>query len=78
MHSGLVTSMRIRNVLTEERSPLAVTGAFIFIGFRPNTGVLVDHVEHDAGGCIITDTNMETRFRDSSWRATCAHSSRVR
>jgi thioredoxin reductase (NADPH) len=61
--SGLVTSVRIRNVLTEERSPLPVTGAFIFIGFRPNTGVLVDHVDHDAGGYIITDANMETRIQ---------------
>ena len=58
--NGLVTSVRLRNVLTEERSPLAVTGAFIFIGFRPNTGVLVDHVEHDPGGYIITDANMES------------------
>jgi thioredoxin reductase (NADPH) len=58
--TGLVTSVRLRNVLTEERSPLAVSGAFIFIGFRPNTGVLVDHVEHDSGGYIITDANMES------------------
>jgi thioredoxin reductase (NADPH) len=58
--SGLVTSIRLRNVLTEGRAPLQVTGAFIFIGFRPNTGVLVDHVDHDAGGYIITDANMES------------------
>lgn len=61
--SGLVTSLRIRNVLTEERTLPAVTGVFIFIGFRPNTGVLVDHVEHDAGGYLITDANMETRIQ---------------
>jgi len=58
--TGLVTHVRTRNVLTEERAPLDVTGAFIFIGFRPNTGVLVDHVDHDAGGYIITDANMES------------------
>ena len=45
------------------RSPLAVTGTFIFIGFRPNTGVLVDHVEHDSGGYIITDANMESTMQ---------------
>lgn len=61
--TGLVTNVRLRNVLTEERSPLGVTGAFIFIGFRPNTGVLVDHVEHDAGGYIITDANMESSIQ---------------
>jgi thioredoxin reductase (NADPH) len=58
--TGLVTSVRLRNVLTEVRFPLAVSGAFIFIGFRPNTGVLVDHVQHDAGGYIISDSNMES------------------
>ncbi|MGH7623336.1 MAG: NAD(P)/FAD-dependent oxidoreductase, partial [Gemmatimonadaceae bacterium] len=58
--TGLVTHVRMRNVLTEERASLDVTGTFIFIGFRPNTGVLVDHVEHDAGGYIITDANMES------------------
>jgi thioredoxin reductase (NADPH) len=62
-HSGLVTSVHLRNVLTEERSPVAVTGAFIFIGFRPNTGVLVDHVDHDSGGYIITDANMESTIQ---------------
>ena len=40
-----------------------MTGAFIFIGFRPNTGVLVDHVEHDSSGYIITDANMETKVQ---------------
>ena len=58
--TGLMTSVRLRNVITEARSPLAVSGAFIFIGFRPNTGVLVDHVQHDPGGYIITDANMES------------------
>jgi thioredoxin reductase (NADPH) len=61
--SGLVTSIRLRNVLTEGRAPLQVTGAFIFIGFRPNTGVLVDHVDHDPGGYIITDANMESSIQ---------------
>ena len=61
--TGLVTHVRTRNVLTEERARLEVTGAFIFIGFRPNTGVLVDHVEHDAGGYIVTDANMESSIQ---------------
>jgi thioredoxin reductase (NADPH) len=61
--SGLQTHLRMRNVLTEERTPLNVSGTFIFIGFRPNTGVLVDHVHHDAGGYIITDANMESSLQ---------------
>jgi thioredoxin reductase (NADPH) len=61
--NGLVSSAQLRNVLTEERTELPVTGAFIFIGFRPNTGVLAQHVEHDAGGYIITDGNMESSIK---------------
>ncbi|MDE3151875.1 MAG: FAD-dependent oxidoreductase, partial [Gemmatimonadota bacterium] len=30
------------------------------IGFKPNTGVLADHVEHDALGYLITDWSMQT------------------
>ncbi len=57
---GLVTQLHLRNVLTGERTTLPATGIFIFIGFRPNTGVIDGHVEHDAAGYITTDVNMET------------------
>ncbi len=45
---------------TVERLPLK--GVFVFIGFRPNTGLFADadHLEHDGQGFLITDTNMET------------------
>src|SRR5690606_16727108 len=43
-----------------EVSELAATGSFIFIGFRPNTGVIADHVDHDDMGYVITDENMQT------------------
>ncbi|MBI4544874.1 MAG: FAD-dependent oxidoreductase [Gemmatimonadetes bacterium] len=39
---------------------LAVTGIFVFIGFAPNTHLLGEHAEHDAGGYFITDWRMET------------------
>jgi thioredoxin reductase (NADPH) len=39
---------------------LPVTGIFVFIGFKPNTGILADHAEHDASGYLITDWNMAT------------------
>src|SRR5690348_9346599 len=35
---GLVSNLRLREVTTEETRDLAVTGMFVFIGFRPNTG----------------------------------------
>lgn len=60
---GLMTHAKIRNVHTGERRDLDATGIFIFVGFRPNTGIIEGHVEHDAGGYLITDANMETSLR---------------
>lgn len=57
---GLMTHARIRNVRTGEARDLTATGIFIFVGFKPNTGIIRDHVEHDASGYLITDANMQT------------------
>ena len=57
---GLVHNLRLRNLKTCEERDLAATGVFIFIGFRPNTGILVDHVAHDDMGYLLTDPNMQT------------------
>jgi len=43
---------------TGERSNLLVGGVFIFIGFKPNTGLVEAHFKHDAGGYFITDDRM--------------------
>ena len=39
---------------------LKVGGVFIFIGFVPNSSLLKVHVDHDSGGYINTDRNMQT------------------
>jgi thioredoxin reductase (NADPH) len=57
---GLMTHARIRNTRTGATSDLVATGIFIFVGFKPNTGIIKDHIEHDASGYIITDANMMT------------------
>jgi thioredoxin reductase (NADPH) len=57
---GLVDRLSLHNVVTGQRSELPVTGIFVFIGFRPNTGVIEGHVDHDAMGYLLTDTKMET------------------
>ena len=57
---GLVESLSLRNVISGETSSLAATGIFVFVGFKPNTGIIADHVEHDATGYLITDWNMQT------------------
>ncbi len=57
---GLVSNLKLSNSRTGAASDLAVTGVFIFVGFKPNTGVIGEHVEHDAMGYVITDTSMQT------------------
>jgi thioredoxin reductase (NADPH) len=57
---GLVDHLAIRNVVTGSASKLPATGIFVFIGFKPNTGIIADHVQHDASGYVITDWNMMT------------------
>lgn len=57
---GLMTHAKIRNATTGAASDLIATGIFIFVGFKPNTGILRGHIEHDASGYLITDANMQT------------------
>ena len=60
---GLVKALHLRNVTTDATSVLDATGLFVFIGFRPNTGIVDGHARHDEGGYLITDNNMETTIR---------------
>lgn len=57
---GLMTHARLRNVRLDETRDLAATGIFIFVGFKPNTGIIQGHVAHDASGYLITDAAMQT------------------
>jgi thioredoxin reductase (NADPH) len=50
----------LEDTVTGARSTLAVGGVFIFIGFKPNTGLVEGHFKHDAGGYMITDERMMT------------------
>lgn len=57
---GLMTGLRVRNVETNVVSTLDATGCFVFIGFRPNTGIIEEHFDHDPMGYIVTDNLMQT------------------
>ena len=46
-----------------EASRLEVGGIFVFIGFKPNTGIVKGHFKHDSGGYFITDEVMMTSIR---------------
>ena len=52
--------IKLEDTVTGTESVLDATGAFVFIGFRPNTGLVKQHFEHDASGYIITDDRMMT------------------
>src|SRR5713101_2561279 len=43
-----VDHLKLNDSLTHAASTLKVGGVFVFIGFKPNTGLLKDHAKHDA------------------------------
>ena len=53
-----MTGLHLHNLVTQKRSLLPATGLFIFIGFRPNTGVITGHFDHDVMGYAVTDNAM--------------------
>ena len=55
---AVVKHLALRNVKTGEASQLPVGGVFVFVGFKPNTGVVQGHFQHDAAGYFVTDTSM--------------------
>jgi thioredoxin reductase (NADPH) len=52
--------LRVRDVVSGETREIEATGLFVFIGFRPNTGIIADHYVHDAAGYVVTDLAMHT------------------
>ncbi len=55
-----MTGVRVRDVVTGTTRVIDATGFFVFIGFKPNTGVIGHHYEHDAAGYVITDLAMHS------------------
>jgi thioredoxin reductase (NADPH) len=54
-------SIVIRDVNTNERKPLAVTGLFVAIGHKPNTDMFRGAVDMDETGYIITHHGTKTK-----------------
>ena len=52
--------LELESTLTGKRMVLSATGCFVFIGFKPNTGLVMDHAEHDVNGYLRTDDRMMT------------------
>src|SRR5438876_3523230 len=56
--SRTVKHLALEETTTGAHSQLAVGGVFVFIGFKPNTGLVEGHFKHDAGGYFLTDDRM--------------------
>ncbi|MEK7402835.1 MAG: thioredoxin-disulfide reductase [Gemmatimonadota bacterium] len=59
---GLMRSLTLRHVKTNAVRALEATGLFVFIGFKPNSGIIQGHVDHDEMGYLRTDANMQTNI----------------
>jgi len=55
-----VKRLRLKNVKTGKKSSLDISGVFVAVGFRPNTGYLKNMVALEDNGTIITNEKMET------------------
>ena len=55
-----LTHLNLENLQDKSRRLLEVTGCFVFIGFKPNSGLVMEHVNHDASGYLLTDDRMMT------------------
>lgn len=60
---GLMKGIQLRDVKTDAVRTLDATGCFVFVGFRPNTGIIDGHFDHDAMGYVVTDTMMQTSIK---------------
>jgi len=58
----VVKRLKLRQVITGEKSALDVAGIFISIGFKPNTAYLKGILSLEAAGHITTNEKMETEI----------------
>src|SRR5262249_61881600 len=55
-----VTSVRLRNVLTNETQDYPTDGVFVFVGHDPNSSLFTEQLKMDEHGYVITDASMCT------------------
>jgi len=57
-----VQSVKLRNVITDERTDFAAEGVFIFIGHAPNTKIFENQLDMNEKGYIQSDLTMKTNI----------------
>ena len=55
-----VTSVRIKDINTNEVTDFPTDGVFIFIGHEPNTGLFKGQLDLDDKGYMLVDRNQQT------------------
>ncbi|MGC8491248.1 MAG: thioredoxin-disulfide reductase [Syntrophobacteraceae bacterium] len=55
-----VRAVALKNTVTGEEKELPVDGAFIFVGFSPNSSLVPAGVKMSASGYVMTDDKLET------------------
>jgi thioredoxin reductase (NADPH) len=55
---GALSGVQVRNVQTDEITPLAVTGLFVAIGHKPNTDLFKGQLEMEDSGYLVTGTGV--------------------
>ncbi len=55
-----VEELELKNLKTQEKQTLKVSGVFFYVGLKPNTEFLKGIVSLDEQGYVITDANMAT------------------
>jgi thioredoxin reductase (NADPH) len=55
-----VKQLKLNNVVSGQKSILPVSGVFVAVGQKPNTGLVKDVVKLDSTGYIVTNEMMET------------------
>ena len=73
-----VTSVNVKHVETGETQGIATDGVFIFVGFKPNNGLVPAGVKMNAAGYVVTDEKCETNLPAFSLWATCARNMPIR
>jgi thioredoxin reductase (NADPH) len=57
---SVVTGLRLRDTTTDEVRELPVTGVFVAIGHKPNSGLFSDQLDMDGNGYLVTGPDRST------------------
>jgi thioredoxin reductase (NADPH) len=57
-----ITSIKIKNLKTNEVSEIEINGLFVAVGTLPNTTLIKGQINLDDNGYIITDSHMKTNI----------------